>query len=124
MFSRLNRQQQWLAHTLMVLCLFALLLAQTLGQQHRLSHINTVVGQVYTLASDGADLKLQRWDGSSETNLHSCVLLDASSLCDAVLHVPLRLFHTPAPDTLFIQHANLTRVAQVWFAFLSRAPPN
>lgn len=108
---------------LIAMMVLALLMAQTLGMQHRLSHINTVVGDVFTLEADGQDFKLQKLERAGDTSLHSCVLLDASSLSDGVLHVPHLHFSSLLPSTAFVRDIYRGWAAQLRLPFLSRAPP-
>lgn len=108
---------------LIAMMVFALLTAQTLGMHHRLTHISTVVGDVFTLEADGQDVKLQKLDRTGDTSLHSCVLLDGSSSGDSVFHVPQLLFASLLASTAFV-HANYRGwAAQLRLPFLSRAPP-
>lgn len=101
----------------------ALLSAQMLGLQHRLSHISTVVGEVYTLEADGDDFKLQKLERATDPSLHSCVLLDASSLADGVLHVPFTLFTRLLADMVVDYDRDRDWLAELRLSFLSRAPP-
>ncbi|MBI1835377.1 MAG: hypothetical protein HYR92_06450 [Burkholderiales bacterium] len=103
--------------------MFALLMAQTLGMQHRLSHLSTVVGDVFTLEADGQDFKLQKLERAGDTNLHSCVLLDASSLGDGVLHLPQLLIASLLSGSAPGQEIYRGWAEQLRLAFLSRAPP-
>lgn len=108
---------------LIAMMVFALLMSQTLGMQHRLSHISTVVGEVYTLEANGQDVQLQKLERSSDTSLHSCVLLDASSLSDCVLYVPQLLLTSLLLSEAFVREDYRGWFAQLRLPFLSRAPP-
>lgn len=123
MLARPHKKRIGQSLILIGMMVFALLLSQMLGLQHRLSHISTVVGEVYTLEADGDDFKLQKLERATDPSVHSCVLLDASSLGDGVLHTPQLLFTHLFANTAFVHESVRGWVAQLRLPFLTRAPP-
>lgn len=123
MLARAHKKRIAQTIILIGMMVFALLSAQMLGLQHRLSHISTVMGEVYTLEADGDSFKLQKLERATDPSLHSCVLLEASSLADGVFHVPLSLLASLLSSQAFVHDNDRGWLAELRLSFLSRAPP-
>jgi hypothetical protein len=107
-----------------LICL-VLIAAQWVGYSHRLQHLTTVVGSTVAVSSViAANGQFKPASTPSyEALLHSCLLVDAASLSDAVNQVayhfiPLKLSF---PLVKAVSYVNWTALLQPVFS--SRAPP-
>ncbi len=112
------------AIALLWLLALTVLTSQWLGFAHRMSHMNTNSGVVLAIAfDDNGKFELKKLS-EADASIHSCLLVDACSIVDALQHAVswnfLKVELPKSIDTLVSSswHSTLQLV------FLSRAPPN
>lgn len=114
-------QLRSLCFALMLSC--ALMVAQWAGYSHRFMHLTTVKGTTITLSSVITGQVTQNTQQNNDGLLHSCLLVDAATVSNAVHHV----FSDFIPLTLSDSQAYFYAVshwrALLQLAFASRAPP-
>ena len=123
MFINANKMRKPLATALMWLMLCVVLFSQYLGYAHRMAHINSYAGAVLTIAFDEQGQFELRKLSDSEAQLHSCLLLDASTIVDALQHTITWDFAQvlmPREVEATVLHSWMSRIQLV---FRSRAPP-
>lgn len=111
------------ATLLMWLLLCTVLFSQYLGFAHRTAHINSPVGEVLTIALDEQGQFELRKLSEAEAQLHSCLLLDASTIVDGLQHAMAWDFARvlmPREVGSAVLHSWISRIQLV---FQSRAPP-
>jgi hypothetical protein len=121
-YIRSSRYQlRTLCFALMISC--ALMLAQWAGYSHRFMHLTTVKGTTITLSSVIAGHYEQNSQKNNDGLLHSCLLVDAATVSDAV-HFSLKEFiPLSLSDTQTYLYSNSHWHALLQLAFSSRAPP-
>lgn len=106
------------------LLMLAVLTSQWLGFAHRMSHMNTNSGVVLAIAfDDGGKFELKKLS-EAEASFHSCLLVDACSIVDALQHAVSWNFLAVSLPTIIEASISSSWHSILQLVFLSRAPPN
>ena len=124
MLDRYYKIRKPIATALLWLLLCAVLFSQYLGYAHRVSHINSLAGEVLTVGlNEQGQIELRKLT-DVEAQIHSCLLLDASTIVDALQHTltfDISTVLIPRENVLASSYAWVSRFSAI---FLSRAPPS